>query len=224
MKYETFHLELITPCFCGGAEPDKQAEIRAPSIRGQLRWWFRTLGGFRSLTPMPVSQQEVKIFGATSGVNGQAGTLGLRVESESLEFSAKDGQDLGHKNFSDAAYLTFPIQTREKDGKKIGNSGRGVITKGSFKLHVFWRGHSSLWVEIQALIAVFGHLGSLGFRGRRAMGAMAFQKDPPDLRAALDLFAKPTGIDIRTLGLCGAKEAIPKLGAWLKRWRAYGRT
>lgn len=67
MKSETFHLELITPCFCGGAEPEKQAEIRAPSIRGQLRWWFRTLGGFKSLAPMPVHEQEAMVFGSTAG-------------------------------------------------------------------------------------------------------------------------------------------------------------
>jgi hypothetical protein len=34
VKIETFDLELDTPCFRGGAEPDKQAEIRAPSIHG----------------------------------------------------------------------------------------------------------------------------------------------------------------------------------------------
>ncbi|MBI2924889.1 MAG: type III-B CRISPR module RAMP protein Cmr1, partial [Verrucomicrobia bacterium] len=74
MKTDTFHLELITPCFCGGATPDKQAEIRAPSIRGQLRWWLRTLGGFQSLAVrgMSVREQENFIFGSTAGGEGRA--------------------------------------------------------------------------------------------------------------------------------------------------------
>src|ERR1043166_7335138 len=47
-------IQLLTPCFCRGAYRD-QPEIRAPSIRGMVRWWFRALGG----TP----DQEKALFG-----------------------------------------------------------------------------------------------------------------------------------------------------------------
>lgn len=82
MKPLTFKLELITPCFCGGAEPDKEAEIRAPSIRGQLRWWFRTLGGFKSLAANDLSlrQQEDLLFGTAAGESGHGGRLTVRVK------------------------------------------------------------------------------------------------------------------------------------------------
>jgi CRISPR-associated protein Cmr1 len=60
MIRKTYRLETITPCFCAGAEPDK-AEIRAASIRGQLRWWFRVLGGSR--------EQESIAFGNVAGEN-----------------------------------------------------------------------------------------------------------------------------------------------------------
>ncbi|MBV6501365.1 MAG: hypothetical protein CJBNEKGG_03875 [Prosthecobacter sp.] len=58
MIRKTYALELITPCFCAGADPAK-AEIRAPSIRGQLRWWFRALGGSAS--------DEAAVFGSVAG-------------------------------------------------------------------------------------------------------------------------------------------------------------
>lgn len=134
MKTETFHLELITPCFCGGAEPDKQAEIRAPSIRGQLRWWFRTLGGFKSLAPMSVRDQEAMIFGSTAGEAGSAGKLMLRVVSQGIQSAVRDGQELGHPLFSDPAYLTFPIQSREKGGQKTSYAGRAVVLSGTFQV------------------------------------------------------------------------------------------
>src|SRR5438067_1221906 len=109
MNTKTFHLELITPCFCGGAEPEKQAEIRAPSIRGQLRWWFRTLGGFKSLAQnKTVQEQEAMIFGSTAGDEARAGKLILRVNGRGLVSSVKDGQEMGHPNFSPPAFLTFP--------------------------------------------------------------------------------------------------------------------
>jgi len=58
MTRQTYTLELITPCFCAGADP-AQAEIRAPSIRGQLRWWFRVLGGNAA--------DESAVFGCVAG-------------------------------------------------------------------------------------------------------------------------------------------------------------
>lgn len=225
MKTETFHLELLTPCFCGGAEPKEQAEIRAPSIRGQLRWWFRTLGGFKSLAPMRVSQQEAMIFGSTAGNEGRAGKVIVRIKSLGLVSSVKDGQELGHPNFSDPAYLTFPVQSREKNGQKTQYNGRGVFTSGSYELLVFWKGQLELWEDIRALVAVFGHLGALGFRGRRAMGASAFTGRPPLEWAQARLhFSSCDAILIKQLAAKSAKDAISTLGAWLKSCRAHGRS
>lgn len=39
----SFRIRLLTPLFSRGSYED-QAEIRAPSVRGQLHWWFRALG------------------------------------------------------------------------------------------------------------------------------------------------------------------------------------
>ncbi len=39
-----FTLEAITPVFMRGADQTK-AEIRAASIKGLMRWWFRALAG-----------------------------------------------------------------------------------------------------------------------------------------------------------------------------------
>src|SRR5438067_11441586 len=36
-------LEAVTPLWIGGA--DRQAELRPPSVRGCLRFWFRALAG-----------------------------------------------------------------------------------------------------------------------------------------------------------------------------------
>lgn len=227
MKTETFHLELLTPCFCGGAEPEKQAEIRAPSIRGQLRWWFRTLGGFKSLAPTSVRDQEAYIFGSTAGDEGQAGKLLVRVSRIQVRAAIRDGQELGHKNFSDPAYLTFPIQSRKKGGHKTNHAGRGVLVEGSFALSLQSRGKTALWADIQAMVAVFGHLGALGFRGRRAMGALALASPAQSLREALGRFTSPQNLEIKQIGgtnLTSGRDCVSALGSWLKSWREHGRT
>lgn len=218
MTTQSVTLELITPCFCAGADPSK-AEIRAPSIRGQLRWWFRVLGGFKSL-PTDLRSQESMIFGSISGDSGRAGLLTTRVGNEKLQKSVKDSSQLGHPAFSGPAYLTFPVQSRNNQ-----YNGRGVIDGGSFDLLTIWRGNPTLNEPLKALISVFGHLGSLGFRGRRAMGALAFKEAPPmSLANALEAFNAPNSIIVKKMAANSPTDAISKLGSWLKACRAHGRS
>lgn len=58
MKRNRYTLTFITPCFCAGANP-LVAEIRASSLRAELRWWFRAVGG--------TVEQEKAIFGGIAG-------------------------------------------------------------------------------------------------------------------------------------------------------------
>jgi CRISPR type III-B/RAMP module RAMP protein Cmr1 len=225
MIRQSYQFDVITPCFCAGADHDK-AEVRAASIRGQLRWWFRVLGGFKSLSGITVREQESRIFGATAGDDGRAGQLAVRIVASRLKSAVRDGQELGYANFSDPAYLTFPIQTREKQGQKVGYSGRGVLLDGSFSLDLVWRGAKASWPDIDSLVTVFGQLGALGFRSRRAMGAIACRSAPAQasLRAAMERFSKPAGVCVHSLGQCGREQVISNLAAWLRQWRAHGRS
>lgn len=45
MLSETFTLELVSPAFLAGADQSsaESCELRVPTLRGQLRWWWRTL-------------------------------------------------------------------------------------------------------------------------------------------------------------------------------------
>ena len=220
MKTEAFHLELITPCFCGGAEPDRQAEIRAPSIRGQLRWWFRTLAGFKTLAAkgMSVRDQENLIFGSTAGGEGRAGKLIVRVTppaGRKLDDSASHTKpDMA----SPEGYLLFPLRQQTRRESALP----------SFSLHIVWRGVPALWDDLHALVAVFGHIGALGFRGRRAMGALAFRGAAPPLRGSLAKFSNPTAVKLMVLKTPAAFQradlCIPKLGEWLRAWRQHGRS
>jgi CRISPR-associated protein Cmr1 len=223
MKREIFSLELITPCFAGGAEPEKQAEIRAPAIRGQLRWWFRVLGGFASLSPLPVRAQEERIFGSAAGDAGLASPLIVRVRQSVASKTVKDADQLGAPMNSDRGYLLFPLRSNPRRNEY---KGRGVFDAilPNFDLELVWRGNTLLWDDINALVAILGHLGSLGFRSRRAMGALAFRGTAPDLLGALKRFAGSGALVIRSLPAENPSDAVGNLARWLKGWRAFGRT
>ncbi len=233
MKRLTYALECITPCFCGGADHTRQAEIRVPSIRGQLRWWLRTLGGSRLLDG-DVRAQENVLFGSASGDEGRSGLLTIRVsaldKTSLVSQTVKD--DIGMKAEPNTArgYALFPLR-KNKDGK---SNARGVFDEGSlpcFLLHVIYKREAAeLTQTLHALISIFGHLGALGFRSRRAMGALAFLTSdtanmrPMPLKEALAIFRiSPV---VRCLDKCmgSADDAIDNLIGWFKTCRAHGRS
>jgi len=59
----TFTCETITPMFLSGAD-GQTPELRAPSIKGALRFWWRALNGHLALPEL--KKQEGSIFGDTS--------------------------------------------------------------------------------------------------------------------------------------------------------------
>jgi len=66
MKEATVHVDIVTPCFLGGANQAAGAEWRAQSIRGQLRWWFRAVTGGELGGDLEATRRaEAEAFGST---------------------------------------------------------------------------------------------------------------------------------------------------------------
>ena len=62
-----FEVEAITPIFMRGAD-QSQAEIRASSIKGLMRWWFRALAGnYFGNDIVGLKKVEDYVFGSTGG-------------------------------------------------------------------------------------------------------------------------------------------------------------
>ena len=71
---------LVTPAFVGGADSKKSAELRPPTIKGQLRFWWRALAWARLQGDMEqLRAEEDELFGSTR--TGQSSFL-LSVVSE----------------------------------------------------------------------------------------------------------------------------------------------
>lgn len=86
MINKTYPLQLLTPCFNGGARPREQAELRVPSIRGQIRRWYSMA------TP---TGREDALFG---GVAGQASRSTVTFRIGEQPHSQKTAPMLPHKN------------------------------------------------------------------------------------------------------------------------------
>lgn len=215
MIRQTYCFDIITPCFCGGAEPEQSAEIRAASIRGQLRWWFRVLGGFKS------GLSESTIFGAIAGDEGRAGLLKLQVGKpvKSGPAGRKNSEDLNAGMNTDLGYALFPLRPfQDNDGK------RGVLNERTgFSLILTWRGSSNDWQNLLSLVVVWANLGAMGFRSRRAIGAIRMKEAPQQLSEALQVFRSQIDVrEIVTVNPQTWRETSGVLLKWYRSWRQHG--
>jgi CRISPR-associated protein Cmr1 len=62
----TAEFKIVTPLFVGGANP-QSSELRVPSIKGVLRFWWRALALGRLHSVKGVRAEEARIFGSTKG-------------------------------------------------------------------------------------------------------------------------------------------------------------
>lgn len=161
MTIQTYHLEFLTPCFCAGAD-QAVAEVRAPSIRGKLRWWFRVLGGSPA--------EEAEVFGSIRGEEGCGSSLVVRV-SEHAPRSA--WQPLKLSGDPNTGYVLYFAGRRWVAG--------GALPVGcSFQLQLVWRRNPASATQELFDLALdsFLMLGSLGLRSTRGLGCFACQERP----------------------------------------------
>jgi CRISPR-associated protein Cmr1 len=159
MKTETFELEFITPCFSAGADQAK-AELRAPSIRGQLRWWFRVLGGSTT--------DERTLFG---GVHGEATSSNIRVRICSPPMGGETGWSSNALTIQRGGYLWYFI----KAGSPTRWQPNGAIAPGSkFTIEIAHRSPLSAALQQQwaTTLEAFLRFGGIGYRLTRCGGSI----------------------------------------------------
>ncbi len=143
-----YRIEFITPLFSRGAYEDRP-EVRPASIRGQLHWWFRALGGNAT--------DEKAIFGGVHG-GAMASKVVVRVSS--------------------VVGTTGPLNTLpHKDGGQA--SPKSAFQAGTrFDLHIFSRLSGldhRLALALNRTLETWLLLGTLGLRGTRAAGSFRWE-------------------------------------------------
>ena len=163
MIIRTYHIEFLTPCFCAGAEQTR-AELRPAAIRGQLRWWFRCLGGSAA--------EERAIFGGVHGDSPAASTFTVRVRQQPVGGQGDWHTKIPQQGVEPRAYLLgfFCGRTDRLNPKgSLAPRSRAVV-EVAFKRPPTQR--------LEQALRVFFSIGALGFRATRAAGALASDEHP----------------------------------------------
>ncbi len=88
MENIVFKCEVITPMFLAGAD-GITPELRPPSIKGALRFWWRALNGHRYTTLEKLKKAETSIFGGTGDNSAQKSNISIKISEKNITPSSK---------------------------------------------------------------------------------------------------------------------------------------
>ncbi|MBA2677923.1 MAG: type III-B CRISPR module RAMP protein Cmr1 [Ktedonobacteraceae bacterium] len=170
MQEVTFDLQTITPLFMAGAD-QATAELRAPSFRGEMRYWQRALVGSVVGTTgegiKQVADCEKDIFGATDKSSLIQARIHARPQTTRLE---REGRTRATATGRD--YLLWSALQGQRPA---------IPPQTTFQITLTSR-HPDKELELPALEKGVGafwlltHLGGVGTRSRRCAGSLSITR------------------------------------------------
>jgi CRISPR-associated protein Cmr1 len=176
----TLELRTITPMFGGSATPrevDTDHPVRAASVRGHLRFWWRATAGARYESAKELFEAEEKIWGSAE----KPGSVALRVnvtQPGSKKPCAKFPDGKVFPNFgSYPGYALFPFQGKARRDKQSGRitieeQPADCITSIEFALDLTYP--KAIDLEIRNAVWAWVQFGGIGARTRRGCGSLEF--------------------------------------------------
>lgn len=165
-------LEIVTPILGGAArtrEIDDIDIIRVPSLRGQLRFWWRAVYG-GNLAPEQLSLVEREMFGAAADDTGHRSAIELHVDILGKPGEV-DKSDIGFS--SPSAYALWPA--REARGKNPQPTAPRRSPGTRFALHV--RCPETYEQHLRNAVRAMILFGGYGGRTRRGTGSYAVVRE-----------------------------------------------
>jgi CRISPR-associated protein Cmr1 len=217
---------VVTPLFAGGADP-KQVELRLPSLKGVLRFWWRALAWSRFRGDLnAIGQHEGRLFGSsTAGQSRVRMRLLLQSGPGTLE-AGKVLKSLDAVVGHGARYFGYGVM--EAYGSSTKNTKDGQLTRGCllapFTFGVELRARDLAQDEVASLrdaLVALGTLGGLGAKSRKGYGSLVLQElriegeiewTPPSTMAEL-------GERIAALHRLPADDRLPQFTAFSKDTR-----
>jgi CRISPR-associated protein Cmr1 len=145
-----YTLTVITPLFLYGAD-QKKPEIRAASVRGQLRYWFRAIEGAGTSDLNQLWTAESEVFGSTAGSS-----------VVSLRFYAQG-------ELKTQSYAMLPHQTE----RRFQSWQDAISPDQKLRLEMVTRpGIDKVPPKAVRALVAWLLLGGLGKRSRRMFGAL----------------------------------------------------
>ena len=167
---------VTTPTFLGGAEPKERAELRLPSFKGALRFWWRAMAWERVKDPSRLRDEEAALFGSSDERVGQSKVL-ARLSS------VGPGPDvlappsvLTHDNRPvgmGCGYFAYGVMIGF--GQKAGELTRSCLAAPfTFMVNLLLKPNMKpdQRQEVEQALKILGLVGGLGSKSRKGYGSL----------------------------------------------------
>lgn len=155
-----YEIELITPMYGGGVVAgvnEQERPIRVPSIRGQLRFWWRATRGTAFTSLEELKKREAAIWGSTE----RSSPTWVRVACDSYNQVRERAANYGFEKYGPETYALFPAV----------NNGQNLVKEG-LKFTVSLRCLKEHEVDVHCAVWAWVNFGGLGARTRKGCGAL----------------------------------------------------
>jgi CRISPR-associated protein Cmr1 len=159
MAQVEFKLRVVSPMFLNGADT-RQPEMRAASVRGQLRYWLRAILGAQTDDLNWIWERESAVFGST----GRGSAVSVRIFGTSA-------LELGR----------FPMLPHREGTQANVSMADAIKPNQSFDLQLVTRPGINIPSDVLYALQLWSLLGGLGKRSRRMMGAIDIRPKPPNV-------------------------------------------
>ena len=173
----TYDIELITPMVGGGVEswkPDTKNPARTQAIKGQLRFWWRTMQNFSSVEDLKAAEDALWGCTDSSSLIRIDVCVAEKVSRDDIVTIARDHD--GYLLYSDAGvpdYVLFPLQSADDPCRLIKNLAFRLTVQCPVSVQATVENTIKLWV-------LFGGLGARITRGCGALYCSSVMADFPD--------------------------------------------
>lgn len=181
LEWHSLSCELVTPMYGGGVKSvvvDEQMPIRASSIRGQLRFWWRLLAKHKWQlgSDEDIQKQEFALWGGmgSGDDDGTAGQVFLRVfdvpSSNKIRQSLIDYDD---SSLSQLKYVLFPAYNETDPALNPHRLLKPEISwKLGFAFSLLLAKDNTKKNQVIETLRWWASFGGLGFRSRKGLGSV----------------------------------------------------
>lgn len=166
----TVTLKTVTPMFLGGAD-GKTPELRVPSIKGMMRFWWRAINSHLSIEEL--RKEEGGLFGSSDeGVGRSKFALMVRRTDE---IKVIPYQPLPHHTGNESCeYLAKAPSCKKNDNCSKGFQPSAIAPDKTFECII--RTSGEYIAQVQDIFKISLILGGLGRRSRRGFGSIKIIK------------------------------------------------
>lgn len=165
---------IVTPMF--SSRNGENAELRLASIKGAIRFWWRSLMWSTSSDYKKLLEKENRIFGSTDGQS----LVRLRLLNKQLQKVEKKNHQFEGGKLKGAHYLAYGVMEAfdsKKKQTKAGQLNRDMIPGGSFEIEAWLPGNDEeakeIKVQLKKALIMLGTVGGVGSKSRKGYGSLS---------------------------------------------------